>query len=352
MESNPIISSRRNIYFYFLFWLVVILINFLLLNLALKLDAATSISDSLVFNLILSGLGLSFWYSTRYIPFENTAFYRIIINHIIGAGFISAIWLLSGYLIMKSLPGFDSSYENFFITTIPWRFLIGVLIYFVITSFYYLIIYYSGFQERKLHESELRNLVTQAELKSLKFQINPHFIFNSLNSMSALTTIDPEKARGMILKLAEFLRYTLANNEQQKNKLRAELKNIKLYLEIEKIRFEDKFDYLEEVSDECLEAEVPNMLLQPLFENAIKHAVYESLEIVRVRLKCGSENGYLKIEVENTYDPETKSKKGTGVGLKNIQERLKLIYGQENLMQIVKDNGVFRVLLFVPQQPS
>ena len=94
------------------------------------------------------------------------------------------------------------------------------------------------------------------------------------------------------------------------------------------------------------------MLLQPLFENAIKHAVYESLEIVRVRLKCGSENGYLKIEVENTYDPETKSKKGTGVGLKNIQERLKLIYGQENLMQIVKDNGVFRVLLFVPQQPS
>ncbi len=349
MESNPILSSRRNIYFYFLFWLIVIVINFLLLNFALKLDAATAVTDSLVFNFILSGLGLSFWYSTRYISFENTAFYRIIINHLIGAGFISAIWLLSGYLIMKSLPGFDSTYQNFFVNTLPWRFLIGVLIYFVITSFYYLIIYYSGFQERKLHEAELKNLVTQAELKSLKFQINPHFIFNSLNSMSALTTIDPEKARGMILKLAEFLRYTLANNDQQKNKLKDELKNIKLYLEIEKIRFEDKFDYTEEVSDACLEADVPNMLLQPLFENAIKHAVYESLERVKVKLKCGSDNGYLKIEVENTYDPETKSKKGTGVGLKNIQERLKLIYNQENLMQIVKDDGVFRVVLFVPQ---
>ncbi len=167
--------------------------------------------------------------------------------------------------------------------------------------------------------------------------------------MSALTTIDPEKARGMILKLAEFLRYTLANNEQQKNKLKEELKNIKLYLEIEKIRFEDKFDYTEEVSSECLEAEVPNMLLQPLFENAVKHAVYESLEMVKVKLTCGSENGYLKIVVENTYDPETKSKKGAGVGLNNIQERLRLTYSQDNLMQVVKDDGIFRVSLFVPQ---
>ncbi len=263
----------------------------------------------------------------------------ILLNHLIGAVFVSALWLLCGYLVMTGILGYGEDYRAFFTTTLPWRFLIGVLIYFVITSFYYLIIYYSGFQERKLHEAELKNLVTQAELRSLKFQINPHFIFNSLNSMSALTTIDPEKARGMILKLAEFLRYTLANNEQQKNKLKDELKNIKLYLEIEKIRFEDKFDYTEEVSAECLEAEVPNMLLQPLFENAIKHAVYESLEIVKVRLKCASENDYLKIEVENSYDPETKSKKGTGVGLKNIHESLKLIYTRKTLCRLLKMTG-------------
>ena len=349
METNPIIGNKRNIYFYLLLWLIITVISFLLLNLALKTETITALADSIVFNVILCGLGLSFWYSTRYISFENTSFYMILLNHTIGAIFVSALWLLSGYLVMTGVFGYGDDYKTFFTTTLPWRFLIGILIYFVITSFYYLIIYYSGFQERKLHEAELKNLVTQAELKSLKFQINPHFIFNSLNSMSALTTIDPEKARGMILKLAEFLRYTLANNEQQKNKLEDELKNIKLYLEIEKIRFEDKFDYTEEVSAECLEAEVPNMLLQPLFENAIKHAVYESLDVVKVRLKCGSENGYLRIEVENTYDPETKSRKGTGVGLTNIRERLKLIYHQDNLMQVVKDDGIFRVILFVPQ---
>ncbi len=350
MESNPITGSTRNIYFYILFWIIVISINFLLLNLALKTDAATAVTDSIVFNTILSGLGLSFWYSTRYVSFETTSFFKILINHIIGAVSVSGLWLLSGYFIMTSLLGFDQNYQNFFVSTLPWRFLIGILLYFVITSFYYLVVYYSGFQERKLHEAELKNLITQAELKSLKFQINPHFIFNSLNSMSALTTIDPDRAREMILKLAEFLRYTLANNEQQKNKLKDELDNIKLYLEIERIRFEDKFEFKEELTDECLESEVPNMLLQPLFENAIKHAVYESLEKVIVNLKCYPEKGYLRIEVSNTYDPETKSRKGTGLGLKNISERLQLIYRQNDLMQVIKENGVFRVILFIPQK--
>jgi sensor histidine kinase YesM len=349
MESNPIISSVRNIYLYLFFWLVVIILNFLLLNLVFKIDFAASVADSLVFNLLLSGLGLSFWYSTRYISFEDASFSKIIINHVLGAVAVSVIWLFCGYAVLKVILGVNDAYQNFFISILPWRFLIGVLLYFVITSFYYIIIYYSGFQERKLHESELKNLITQAELRSLKFQINPHFIFNSLNSMSALTTIDPEKARSMILKLAEFLRYTLANNDQQKNKLKDELKNIKLYLEIEKIRFEDKFDFTEELTEECLEHEVPNMLLQPLFENAIKHAVYESLEKVKVILKCSGENGFLKIEVSNTYDPQTKTKKGTGVGLKNISERLKLIYHHDELMKVEKTDNVFRVTLFIPQ---
>jgi sensor histidine kinase YesM len=322
------------------------------LNLALKLNWSVALGDSVVFNLLFGGLGLSFWYPTRYISFENTGFFKILVNHIIGAVIVSAFWLLFGYIILIELFGFNDDYQNFFYSTLPWRFPIGALAYFVITSFYYLIIYYSGYQERKLHEVELKNLITQAELKSLKFQINPHFIFNSLNSMSALTTIDPDKARGMILKLAEFLRYTLANNDQQKNKLKEELHNTKLYLEIEKIRFEDKFDFTEQISEECLEQEIPNMLLQPLFENAIKHAVYESLEKVNVSLSCVCENGYLKIEVSNTFDPELKSKKGTGVGLKNISERLKLIYHQNNLMQVVKEENTFKVIIYIPQNTT
>jgi LytS/YehU family sensor histidine kinase len=212
-----------------------------------------------------------------------------------------------------------------------------------------MVIYYSEFRDKESRESELKNLVTEAELKSLKFQINPHFIFNSLNSMSALTTINPEKAREMILKLADFLRYTLANNERQQNTLREELKNIKLYLDIEKIRFEDKFDFTEDISMPCLDTKVPNMILQPLFENAIKHAVYETLDKVTIKLCCAPDNGYMRISLENNFDPGAKSSRpGTGVGLANIKNRLQLIYGRDNLIEIKKEESLFKVTLFIP----
>ena len=229
-----------------------------------------------------------------------------------------------------------------------WRFLLGILFNLLITSFYYIIIYYSNFKERAVRETELKNLVTEAELKNLKFQINPHFIFNSLNSMSALTAIDPDKAKSMILKLADFLRYTLANNEKQKNKLSEELKNIKLYLEIEKIRFEDKFEFVDEVKPECLVYEVPNMILQPLFENAIKHAVYETLSSVTLTLKGKTENDFLVLSLTNNFDEESKGKKGAGIGLKNISNRLELIYGQKDLMKVEKEDHIFSVTLFIP----
>jgi LytS/YehU family sensor histidine kinase len=166
--------------------------------------------------------------------------------------------------------------------------------------------------------------------------------------MSALTTIDPSKAKEMILKLADFLRYTLANNVRQTNKLSEELKNIRLYLEIEKIRFEDKFEYIEELIDESKTMLVPNMILQPLIENAIKHAVYETLEKVTLKLKSEIENNFLKLSLENNFDPSGIAKKGAGVGLQNIKNRLELIYHQNNLLDVRKDEKSFCVILYIP----
>jgi len=348
--SNPILKSFGNFILYLFFWLLVSLIYFLLQILLLGINVQTAAADSLVFNLLLGGLGLSIWYPVKYIPFEKNNLAVILFNHIIGGVITSAIWLSLGFFIITSLLNINDDYNQFFLNTLTWRFLIGLLFYFLISSFYYIIIYYTGFQERIIAESELKNLVTAAELKSLKFQINPHFIFNSLNSMSALTTIDPEKAKSMILKLADFLRYTLANNERQKNKLGEEINNLKLYLDIEKIRFEDKFEFVEEVDESCKNVFVPNMILQPLFENAIKHAVYETLEKVTLKLKCCRENEFLKIIVENNYDSMANSKKGAGVGLKNISDRLELIYKQKDLIEIKKSDNNFAVNLFIPLQ--
>jgi sensor histidine kinase YesM len=313
-----------------------------------KISLGIALADGLVFNILLAGFGLSFWYSARYISFESLSVLKTLINHTISGVISISLWLAIGFFITNSLVNSSEEYSTFFLNNIGWRFLVGILFYFLIIAFYYLIIYYTNFHDKTLRENELKNLVTQAELKSLKFQINPHFIFNSLNSMSALTTIDPTKARGMILKLAEFLRYTLVNNDRQKNKLSEELNNIKLYLEIEKIRFEDKFDFVDNVSPESKDELVPNMILQPLFENAIKHAVYESLEKVTLKFNSFVQNEFLNISLENNFDSSSENKSGSGIGLNNISDRLKLIYGLNNLMKVEKTDGIFKVNLYIP----
>lgn len=348
MLTNPIFRSLKTLNYYLIFWTVLAFLFIQLLYIGTEIGLTASITDGLVFTFLLGGIGLTLWYPARYIPIEKNSPLKIISGHSIGALITTVIWLSVGYFLLVGLFNFDTTYPPFFYSTLAWRILIGLLFYSLFVSFYYMIIYYTGFHEREIKEAELKSLVTEAELKSLKFQINPHFIFNSLNSMSALTEIDPAKAKKMILKLADFLRFILKTNELEKNKLSEELKNIGLYLDIERIRFEDKFEYFEEIDDGCNNVEIPSMILQPLFENAIKHAVYETLDKVTLNLFCKIQNGFLKIVVQNNFDVAGIAKKGAGVGLKNIEERLKLIYHQNNLLEVKKEKDIFKVTLYIP----
>jgi len=351
MSLNPILKSPKSILLYLLFVLTIAVLYINLISLEGNVSFTIKLVDAIAFNLLIAALGLSFWYSSVYLSIENNQITKIILTHFGGGILISVVWLALGYFAVISIINDTDMFGNFFIKTIKSRFIIGILYYFLLTAFYYVVIYYSEFQERTVKETELKNLVTEAELRSLKFQINPHFIFNSLNSMSALTEIDPKKAKQMIIKLADFLRYTLANNDRQQNTLNEELKNIKLYLDIEKIRFDDKFIYVEELHEECGKTEIPSMILQPLFENAIKHAVYETLDAVTIKLTCSKQDDFLKITLCNNFEGES-HKKGAGVGLKNIKDRLSLIYQQDNLMEIKKESGKFIVNIFIPLQKA
>jgi len=351
MSLNPILKSPKSILLYLLFVLAIAVLYINLISLEGNASFTIRLVDGIAFNLLIAALGLSFWYSSVYLSIENNQITKIILTHFGGGILISVVWLALGYFAVISIINDTDMFGNFFIKTIKSRFIIGILYYFLLTAFYYVVIYYSEFQERTVKETELKNLVTEAELRSLKFQINPHFIFNSLNSMSALTEIDPKKAKQMIIKLADFLRYTLANNDRQQNTLNEELKNIKLYLDIEKIRFDDKFIYVEELHEECGKTEIPSMILQPLFENAIKHAVYETLDAVTIKLTCTKQDDFLKITLCNNFEGES-HKKGAGVGLKNIKDRLSLIYQQDNLMEIKKESGKFIVNIFIPLQKA
>ena len=345
---NPYIKNRKLLVVYFAVWFFIFLTQITVLKWILGIEFYDAVFDSSVFTGLYIFLGISLWYTVNFNSLENYTSLKIFVNHIAAAIITSALWIGTGYFVLRNVLIDDKIYQSFLVQSLVWRFLIGILFYIVIVAVDYVIIYYNNFQEKQLKEVELNALVKEAELKSLKYQINPHFIFNSLNSISSLTLSDPKKAQEMTIKLSSFLRSTLSKNEKQKNKLSEEISNAKLYLDIEKVRFDDKFDFIEEVAEECSNMDVPSMILQPLFENAIKHGVYESLEKVFIKMKCSMESKYFKISVENNFDPESIPRRGEGIGIKNIQNRLKLIYNQDNLVTTEKINNLFRVNIYIP----
>jgi LytS/YehU family sensor histidine kinase len=217
---------------------------------------------------------------------------------------------------------------------------------------YSLIVYSINLKDKISNETNLRMLVREAELNMLKAQINPHFLFNALNSISLLTKKDPASAREMIIKLSDYLRYSLRFGEESMISFREEIGNMERYLEIEKIRFGKKLVYTKKIEKEADTAMLPNMILQPLLENAIKHGVYESLVPITIEITGKLIHNYLLIVIENDYDPEGVPRKGAGIGLKNISSRLQLIYNRADLLSYGNEGTRFRVELKIPMKLS
>ena len=215
--------------------------------------------------------------------------------------------------------------------------------------FYYLLLSYRDLQEKTRNEAELKALVKETELNLLKSQINPHFLFNSLNSISSLTLTNPGKAQEMIIKLSEFLRHSINQKNEHLVPLKDEITHIQYYLDIEKIRFGDRIHYNFNIADFCDTCLVPPMLLQPLFENAIKHGVYESTEEVTIVFVCEVTNFGIRLSISNNFDPLALPRKGTKMGIKNIANRLKLLYQSDNLLTITKTENFFKVEIVIPK---
>lgn len=346
--TNPFTSNRKYFISYSLIWIFIFLATIFLLFITQDIDLLSAFLDSFIFNSFYFVLGIGVWYTVRFNSLENYSTFKLIINHLVASIITTGIWIAICSIITSRIISEDKIYLEFLNSSYIWRFLIGILFYFVLVVLYYLIIYYNNFQEKVLKEAELKSLVKEAELNALKYQINPHFIFNSLNSISSLTLSNPKLAHKMTINLSTFLRNTLTKNNNQKSKLIDEINSVKLYLEIEKIRFDDKFELTEEIQNDCKNVEVPSMILQPLFENTIKHGVYESIEKINIVFKCYTQNNFINITVENNYDPQSISHKGAGIGLLNIKNRLKLFYGQDNLIEVKKDNSIFTVKIYIP----
>lgn len=192
-------------------------------------------------------------------------------------------------------------------------------------------------------------MAKDAELFKLRQQLQPHFLFNSLNSISALTGSKPEKARHMIQQLSDFLRGTLKKDEQVWTTLEEELEYLELYLDIEKVRFGYRLQTKITHADEVLQMKLPSMLLQPVVENAIKFGLYDTIGEVVISINAKDVNGLLEVTVKNPYDEETLQPAGTGFGLTSIQRRLYLLFARHDLLKTTRENNLFITTINIPQ---
>lgn len=195
-------------------------------------------------------------------------------------------------------------------------------------------------------------LAREAELKALKAQVNPHFLFNSLNSISALTSSDPAKAREMCILLGDFLRRTLGLGEKSAIPLEEEMSLIHAFLAVEKTRYGARLHMEESIAKDALSVDVPPLLLQPLIENAISHGIANLVDGGWIRLDVGCENGSVSIVVENLFDPEAPMRRRNGVGLANVRQRLQTRYGNRSTFAAGAEGDRFRVAMTLPAEKS
>jgi two-component system, LytTR family, sensor kinase len=202
------------------------------------------------------------------------------------------------------------------------------------------------YQERKANAEKLAK---EAELYKLRQQLQPHFLFNSLNSISALAGNQPQLARKMIQQLSDFLRGTLKKEEFMWVSLEEELQHLELYLEIEKVRFGNRLSTSVSMEPAAAKLQLPPMILQPIVENAIKFGLYDTIDSITIKIEAVQSDSMLMIRVENPFDPETSVPEGTGFGLKSLERRLYLLFARNDLLSTEVKGNHFITIVKIPQ---
>lgn len=343
---HPFITNPRLAIYYGLFWFVAGSAMVFISTYVSGVSFGISVVEVFSFVITYALIGSAIWYVIKFTTLEDHSVPNILFAHLIAASIIVFVWMYFGVVIIKLL---HSDSDEWIKKIIVVRIFFGYMLYIIYVIFFYAVNYYQGFKEKVINEGKLISLVKEAELHALKSQINPHFLFNSLNSISSLTMTDPARAQEMVINLSQLMRYSLKHDQKEIVAFKQELENNKLYLSIEKVRFGSKLNPVFEIDKGCLEAEIPNMILQPLYENAIKYGVYEATETVDVITHCECNNEVLKVTIRNTFDADDQTKKGEGIGLRNIRERLQVIYGNPHFLQISNNENEFTVTLSIPQ---
>jgi two-component system, LytTR family, sensor histidine kinase AlgZ len=341
-------------------WLAALWIAALLFALILGVVLVTSwdmdwraaVALAAPLSLLAQGIAWTARYSCRANPLGRTDAWRMALTHVGAALILSYLWVSAGWVLAGWADGMLGTHANYKLYAGVQTHLYGVAFsyYLLAVAFHYLMFAQQASQEAQERVLESIARAREAELSALKAQINPHFLSNSLNSISALTSIDPARAREMCVVLADFLRLTLGMGQKAVIPLREELTLLEKYCAIEKVRFGERLTLKEDVHEDSKDCLLPPLLLQPLFENAVVHGIAQMPEGGWIGLKAARDGDRLVVTVENAWDPEAGSSRRNGLGLKNVQRRLEARYGHEARLEASAEEGVFRVSLVFPAE--
>jgi sensor histidine kinase YesM len=276
--------------------------------------------------------------------------WRNLIIHFLAGSALSLLQLSVFIFVRQWLLGnpqkpfsFSIDFQRLFIG----EFHVNLLIYWIVVGIAHLRLIHRRFLEREresarlaLETSQLETRLANARLDALKMQLHPHFLFNTLNSISVLMRDDANAANRMLVRLSELLRVALKSESSQEVSLKEELEFLRGYLEIEQMRFQDRLTVDFAVDKEALDAQVPNLILQPLVENAIRHGIAPLAEAGKIRIAARRQNGFVELSVsDNGKGLIDSAKESGGIGLSNTRERLEKLYGENQKFEIASAAG-------------
>ena len=346
---HPILEDRRRLALYLLAWLLI----GLLLSVGVRSDAdwTTAAAFLVPLCLVFAFIGLSTWYLCRAFPLTGTAsVWALIVVQMTGAAAASAIWIGLGYVWAAALDGLfgEPAAQPFYAQQRPLLFAVGALLYWLAAAGHYLLVAFQTSRDAEKREAEQTLLAREAELRALRAQIDPHFIFNSLHSISALTTSDAAAARTMCLLLADFLRDTLRLGSNTRIPFADEWSLAERFLAIEQVRLGSRLMVTRDSDPSTSECPVPPLLLQPIVENAVVHGVSQLVDGGTIRMTAHRDGSILTVAVENPCDPDRVRTRGVGLGLELLRQRLHTEFGVYDAVRAEEQSGRFRVEVRIP----
>jgi len=327
-------------------WLILIIMQAGVIHYWFELSWIASFTDSIFSNFLLLLACLLVMNTLRYYMPRREKYLHIVFWCLLE----SALWLtLVNWLLPLILKSFDG-YALFMDQSLAVRWCVAFLLMAANTLISVIWYNWEENKEDEQRERDTEKLAKEAELFKLRQQLQPHFLFNSLNSINALIGSRPQEARKMIQQLSDFLRGTLKKEEHQWVSLQEELQYLQLYLDIEKVRFANRLSAIIEADEAVQKMKLPALLLQPIVENAIKFGLYDTTGEAIIRIIARSEDNNLVIRVENPFDAETSTtQKGTGFGLGSVQRRLYLLFARADLLATESKENIFVTIVKIPQ---